>query len=223
MGGIPVDPAVSAVVEEALLALEAAGAHVEPIELQMPADQRELSDLWARVITPLNLDALEALEAEGYDLLGAHRDDLPEAYLRWMDEGLRASARDVAHDQQLRTRVFEAIQAAFADHDLLVSPTVACLPVPNADEPGETVGPSEIGGVAVDPLIGWCLTYAINFTGHPAASVPAGLADGRLPVGMQIVGRLGADVDVLAAGAVLERVRPWAGAYALCERREVVA
>jgi amidase/aspartyl-tRNA(Asn)/glutamyl-tRNA(Gln) amidotransferase subunit A len=219
MGGIPVEPAVAAVVEEALGALEAAGAHVEPVELAMPADQLELSHLWSRLITPLNLDTIDGLRAAGIDLLGEHRDELPPQYVRWMEEGLRASARDVARDQALRTGVFEAIQASLADHDLLVSPTLACLPVPNAPVAGETVGPSEIRGVAVDELIGWCLTYAINYTGHPAASVPAGLAGGRHPVGLQIIGRLGADADVLAASAVLERVRPWADAYALCEQR----
>jgi amidase/aspartyl-tRNA(Asn)/glutamyl-tRNA(Gln) amidotransferase subunit A len=219
MGGFPVAPAVAAVVDEAVHALADAGAHVEPVEIRLPCDQRELSDLWSRLLTPLNLDALEGLKAAGYDLLGEHRDQLPPQYLRWMDEGLRATARDVARDEHLRTRVLEAIQAVFDDHDLLVTPTLGCLPVPNAEVAGETVGPSEIEGVAVDELIGWCLTYPINFTGHPAASVPAGLADGRYPVGMQIVGRLGADVDVLAASAALERVRPWAGAYALCDER----
>jgi amidase len=219
MGGFPVDPAVAAVVEQAVRALADAGAHVEPVEIRLPCDQRELSDLWSRLLTPLNLDTLEALKAGGIDMLGEHRDQLPPQYLRWMDEGLRATARDEAHDQHLRTRVLEAIQAVFDDHDLLVTPTLGCLPVPNAEVAGETVGPSEIEGVAVDELIGWCLTYPINFTGHPAASVPAGLAHGRYPVGMQIVGRLGADVDVLAASAALERVRPWAGAYALCDER----
>jgi amidase/aspartyl-tRNA(Asn)/glutamyl-tRNA(Gln) amidotransferase subunit A len=222
MGGIPVDPAVAAVVEEALRALEAAGAHVEPVELAMPADQLELSHLWSRIITPLNLDGIESMKAAGIDLLGDHREELPPAYVAWMEQGLAASARDVARDQALRTGVFEAIQAAFADHDLLVSPTVGALPVKNADVPGETLGPSEINGVQVDPMIGWCLTYAFNFTGHPAASVPAGLAGG-LPVGLQIAGRLGADVDVLAASAVLERVRPWSDAYAICEQRDLTA
>jgi amidase len=222
MGGIPVDPRVAAVVEESLGALESAGAHVEPVELVMPADQLELSHLWSRLITPLNLDSIESIQADGIDLLRDHRDELPPAYVEWMELGLRASARDVAHDQILRTQVFDAIQAVFADHDLLVSPTVGALPVRNADVPGETVGPSQINGVEVDPLIGWCLTYATNFTGHPAASVPAGLADG-LPVGMQIVGRLGADADVLAASAAVERIRPWADAYALCERRALTA
>ena len=41
---------------------------------------------------------------------------------------------------------------------------------------GNTVGPREINGEAIDPLIGWCMTYLINYTGHPAASVPAGLS-----------------------------------------------
>jgi amidase/aspartyl-tRNA(Asn)/glutamyl-tRNA(Gln) amidotransferase subunit A len=222
LGGIPVDPAVAAVVEAAVGALEAAGAHVEPVQIDMPADQLELSHLWSRLITPLNLDSIEQLRAQGLDLLGDHRDELPPAYVGWMEEGLRASARDVARDQALRTRVFDAIQAVFDRYDLLVSPTVGCLPVRNAEVAGETVGPSEINGVEVDPLIGWCLTYAFNFTGHPAASVPAGLADG-LPVGMQIVGRLRADADVLAASAAVERVRPWAGHYAVCEQRALTA
>src|SRR5688572_32330679 len=33
---------------------------------------------------------------------------------------------------------------------------------------------------ALPILIGWCLTYFINFSGHPAASIPAGMAAGRL-------------------------------------------
>jgi amidase/aspartyl-tRNA(Asn)/glutamyl-tRNA(Gln) amidotransferase subunit A len=135
------------------------------------------------------------------------RPDLPPEYVRWLDIGYALTARDVARDQIMRTEVFDAIQGVLADHDLLVHPTVACLPVENDDD-GNTVGPSEVEGVAVDPLIGWCLTYFANFTGHPAASIPAGQVDG-LPVGMQIMGRSGADGDVLAASAAFERLRPW--------------
>ena len=74
------------------------------------------------------------------------------------------------------------------------------------------MGPTEIEGEAVDPLIGWCLTYPINFSGHPAASVPAGMTDG-LPVGMQVVARRGADGELLAACGAFERVRPWMETY----------
>jgi amidase/aspartyl-tRNA(Asn)/glutamyl-tRNA(Gln) amidotransferase subunit A len=62
------------------------------------------------------------------------------------------------------------------------------------------------------------MTYFFNFTGHPAATVPAGHADG-LPVGMQIIGRRYADADVLAASAAFERLRPWRATYAKVEAR----
>jgi amidase len=199
----PVDRRVAAVVEAAVRAFEEAGAHVEPVRLGITRDQRELSDLWCRLIMPINVATVEGLLAEGIDV----RPDLPPEYVRWLDVGYGLTALDVTRDQIARTEVFDAIQAVLADHDLLVHPTVACLPVENGDD-GNTVGPSEVEGVQVDPLIGWCLTYFANFTGHPAASVPAGTVEG-LPVGMQIMGRSGADADVLAASAAFERLRPW--------------
>lgn len=82
----------------------------------------------------------------------------------------------------------------------------------NASE-GSTLGPATINGEPVDPKIGWCLTHLFNFTGHPAASIPAGSTDDSLPVGMQLVGPRFADDDVLAASAAFERIRPWAEAY----------
>jgi amidase len=46
-------------------------------------------------------------------------------------------------------------------------------------------------------------------TGQPAASVPAGLDDDGLPVGVQLVGRRGEDALLLALSAQIEAVRPW--------------
>ena len=48
------------------------------------------------------------------------------------------------------------------------------VPVDNADDGSITVGPSEVEGVEVDELIGCCPTYLVNYTGHPAASIPQG-------------------------------------------------
>jgi aspartyl-tRNA(Asn)/glutamyl-tRNA(Gln) amidotransferase subunit A len=50
----------------------------------------------------------------------------------------------------------------------------------------------------------------MNFTGQPAASVPAGWTAEGLPIGLQIVGRHLADRTVIAAAAAFERCRPWA-------------
>jgi amidase len=213
-GGFPVEPAVAEVVADAVRAFEAAGAHVEEVTFRLPRDQRELSDLWCRLIMPANVEAIETLKAMGFDLLGEHRDQLPPQYVRWLEEGYRLTALDISRDQQLRTEVFDAVQNIFTEHDLLITPTLACLAVKN-DRDGNTVGPNSVNGVEVDELIGWCLTYPVNFTGHPAASVPAGLSPENLPVGLQIIGPRHADTSVLCASAVLERVRPWREAYRL--------
>ena len=69
-------------------------------------------------------------------------------------------------DQAIRSEVYDAIQGVLQTHDLLVSPTLACMPVLNASD-GDTKGPTHVDGVEVDPLIGWCLTYLTNFSGHP--------------------------------------------------------
>jgi amidase len=216
-GVYPVDRRVAAVVQKAVTAFEEAGASVEQVDLTLDHDQRELSDLWCRLIIPLNIEGLDGLKAQGLDLLGEHRDDFPPEYLRWIDEGFGFSAQDVLRDQRMRTHVYDRIQEVLRGYDLLVTPTLAALPVDNADD-GNTVGPSSIEGVDVDPLIGWCLTYFLNFTGHPAASIPAGDVDG-LPVGMQLIGRRYGDADVLAASAAFERLRPWHRAYARCAER----
>jgi amidase/aspartyl-tRNA(Asn)/glutamyl-tRNA(Gln) amidotransferase subunit A len=76
-----------------------------------------------------------------------------------------------------------------------------------------TVGPASVAGEAIDPLLGWCLTYPFNLTGHPAASVPVGLTPDGLPVGLQVVGRMFRDDRVLAVAAALEEIRPWASSY----------
>ena len=210
-GIFPVDPRVAAVVDTAVKAFEELGAHVEEVTPRIDRNQRELSDVWCRFIAPLNLDAVEGFKREGIDLMRDHPGDLPPELIAWNDIARELTVMDMLRDQAIRTEVFDAISDVFDDYDLLVSPTLPCLAVKNADD-GNTVGPSEIEGVAVDPLIGWCMTYLMNFTGHPAATVPAGLV-GNLPVGLQIAGRRLADEDVLAASAAFERARPWIGTY----------
>jgi amidase len=210
----PVAPEVATVVGEAVRGFEEAGARVEEVNLGIERDQRELSDLWCRLIIPINIETLENFKHAGTDLLADHRDDFPSEYLRWIDEGYELSTADLMRDEEVRSEIYDAIQSVLEDHEVLVTPTLACLPVENAAD-GNTKGPTEVNGVEVDPLIGWCLTYPVNFSGHPAASIPAGMAEGNLPVGMQLIGRRYADADVLAASAAFERLRPWRDSYRL--------
>jgi amidase/aspartyl-tRNA(Asn)/glutamyl-tRNA(Gln) amidotransferase subunit A len=213
----PVDPRIAAVVGEAVRAFEEAGARVEPVKLGIKHSQRALSDVWSRLMMPLNLGALDAVKAGGLDLIRDHRGDFPPEYLHWIEIGRTLTIADLNRDQAIRSEIYDLVQAVFARYDLIVTPTLAAMPVANRDD-GNTVGPSTVNGEPVDPLIGWCLAYPINFTGHPACSIPAGMAD-NLPVGMQIIGRRYADGDVLAASAAFEQLRPWADRYRICADR----
>lgn len=52
-------------------------------------------------------------------------------------------------------------------------------------------------------------TMLANFCWNPAISVPAGLSQEGLLVGLQIVGRRHADDIVLRLARILEQARPW--------------
>jgi amidase len=213
----PVESGVAHAVAAAVRGFSDAGATVEEVNVGIKRTQHELSDVWNRLMMPLNIAGLEGLKSGGIDLMRDHPEDLPPEYRHWIEIGYGLSAMDVWNDQIVRTEVYDAIEGVLQKYDLLVTPTLACMPVKNASD-GNTLGPTQINGEEVDPLIGWCLTFVTNFSGHPSASIPAGLVDG-LPVGMQIIGRRTADVDVLAASAAFERVRPWTDAYRICESR----
>jgi aspartyl-tRNA(Asn)/glutamyl-tRNA(Gln) amidotransferase subunit A len=85
------------------------------------------------------------------------------------------------------------------DHDFLITPTVA---VPPFDTP--LVTPFDPNGLM---WMEWTpFTYPFNLTQQPAASVPCGFTKDGLPVGMQIVGRVGEDARVLQAAHALEKL-----------------
>jgi aspartyl-tRNA(Asn)/glutamyl-tRNA(Gln) amidotransferase subunit A len=91
------------------------------------------------------------------------------------------------------------------NYDLLLTPTLAVAAFPVHMQGPEKID-NRIGG-----LFDWlAFTFPLNFTGQPAASIPAGFTDDGLPVGLQIVGRHLDDQTVLRASACFEAARPWA-------------
>jgi aspartyl-tRNA(Asn)/glutamyl-tRNA(Gln) amidotransferase subunit A len=66
------------------------------------------------------------------------------------------------------------------------------------------------GGGWGEAWMNWApFSYPFNLTQQPAASIPCGSTRDGLPVGLQIVGAVGADATVLRASRAFETARPF--------------
>lgn len=206
MGIYPVDPAVRDVLDDAVGAFADAGATVEATDPDLDHDQDDVMDAYYTFATVRWQSLFDNLENDGFDPRGSDRDRLRPYLVDLIMDAETPTTREYKQADVVRTDVLDGLEDLFAEYDLLVTATSAVTAFPHGEEP------SVVDGTEIEPLRGWVLTQPFNFTGHPAASIPAGLADG-LPVGMQVAGRRHADDDVLAASAAFERRRPWHDTY----------
>ncbi len=114
------------------------------------------------------------------------------------------SAEDFTNANMVRKSVVRKMAQFMSRYDLLLTPTLAVPPFAIHMQ-----GPEKIDGRYVQPAEFLCFTFPINFTGQPAASVPAGFTADGLPVGLQIIGRHLDDPTVLRASAAFEAAAPW--------------
>ncbi len=175
-----VTPGVAATLDGAIERLRAAGAIV--VDLEIPELDRANHALIAIVQAEASLvhDELLPRNPEGY---------APQTRAQ-LEAGYRVSAVDYLRAMHLRAIVRDAVEAAFAEVDVVASPSVPFV-APHADPQIED-GDGEMlsSGVA-------------NLTGHPALSLNAGWSEG-LPVGLQLIGAYGNDFALLAAAASIE-------------------
>ena len=108
-----------------------------------------------------------------------------------------------------RTAFFRLVQAWFQQFDWVATP-VTTLPAVPIGSRGDT--PIMINGHPAGELRMVWAPYlnVLNLSGHPGLSVPAGFTRAGLPVGVQLIGRLYSDADLLRLARVIEEVQPWA-------------
>ncbi len=131
------------------------------------------------------------------------RDLIDPGRVAVIEAGYRMAGGDLAAALAARHRLHAEVEVLFGGAHLLATPSlpVTAFPV-GLDSPVRA-------GVQTSYL-GWTgFTYPFNLTGHPAATVPCGLTEDGLPVGLQLVGRHGRDALVLRAAACLEQIQPW--------------
>ncbi|MCX6385978.1 MAG: amidase [Solirubrobacterales bacterium] len=97
------------------------------------------------------------------------------------------------------------INAIFDSYDILITP-VTTAPAPTVGRwEGRGALSTFSGAAALCPY-----TAVWNATGQPAASVPAGLTVGGLPLAVQLVGPANSEQRLLSLSAQIERAQPWA-------------
>jgi amidase len=94
--------------------------------------------------------------------------------------------------------------AIFRRHDVVLAPTTARGPMPVGAIDG-------LSGWETDQkMIGYCpYTWPWNVVGWPAVNVPAGLIEGGLPVGAQLLGPANSEPLLISLAAALEQIERW--------------
>jgi amidase len=113
--------------------------------------------------------------------------------------------RRVAAYRRNEAAMRDAIWSSLGGADVLMTPTVATLPPP--------VGKWEGKGAfrTLNGIAGHVPYNAIfNATGQPAAAVPSGFSASGMPLSVQLVGPMGADMRLVALAAQIEAAQPWA-------------
>ncbi|TCH95980.1 amidase [Roseococcus sp. SYP-B2431] len=199
--------------------------HNPRVAADVAANTRASLDAWAAMGAAVEevTDEIDWIEHEGRILYQAGfavgfaqflprwQNQMDPVTLAFMERGNGFGLHDYRRAQFARTRLFRAIQALFGRYDFLVTPTMSrtALPV-EFDAANDEV---EVDGVKCGiTRQGWtAYQYPFNLTGHPALSLPSGFGADGLPTAVQVVGKWGAETDVLRLGALLEQARPWAG------------
>jgi aspartyl-tRNA(Asn)/glutamyl-tRNA(Gln) amidotransferase subunit A len=108
-----------------------------------------------------------------------------------IEAGFQPRAVDYLRAMRFRDELRAMVEAAFTDVDVLLSPSVPFV----APETDPVIHEGEEGEMLASGFA--------NVSGHPAISIPCGRSGG-LPLGVQLVGRLDRDRELLGIAAACE-------------------
>jgi aspartyl-tRNA(Asn)/glutamyl-tRNA(Gln) amidotransferase subunit A len=111
--------------------------------------------------------------------------------------GAAITAADYINALRARRELTDAVNAALSRCDALLTASALCT-APRFDAPVDALS-------SASPM----QTIPFNVTGHPAMSVPTGLASDGLPIGVQIVGRPFDEAMVFRVSRAVEVLSGW--------------
>ncbi len=195
--GAVIEPECRLAWERAGELLDSLGHHVEDVP---PAIDESIVPIFENVW---------AVAAHSYPVEPEREHELRPLTRWWRERGAAISGPGFLRSmQQLQMVARRAVQA-HAAYDVVLTPTVA--------QPPRPVGWFSGAG---DPAADFerqkrftPFTAVYNVTGQPALTLPLHWSPEGLPIGIQLVGRPGAEATLLSVGAQLEAARPWAHRY----------
>jgi amidase len=193
-GHLPFEPGILPLCEGALRTMEGAGAIVEPAAFGIDLDRVwDAWLVWRRALVAPSVAAVMHLPQ-------AREHIKPEAL--WEHD--RAQGLDFntfMAASAMRGAFHARLLALFERFDALALPVAQCWPFDLKLD-----WPKQIGGRSMDTYHRWMeVTLYATFGGVPAISVPAGFdAAGRLPMGLQLIGRPHGDAALLQLAAGYE-------------------
>lgn len=194
LGGLPIDPIVTDTLKPARSTLEQLGFSVTEASPNFSGAE-EAFKMWRGYYYAKNFgDVID------------RNPDVYKGTIRWNTEfGLGLTATDLGRAAAAKTRLRQRVVSFLDEHRFLAIPTVAVPPFPISVE-----YPTHINGVEMDNYTSWFAScYYISECELPAISVPAGFTPDGLPIGLQIVGRHHADLDVLKAAFAFQQATEW--------------
>ncbi|MBP2323580.1 aspartyl-tRNA(Asn)/glutamyl-tRNA(Gln) amidotransferase subunit A [Kibdelosporangium banguiense] len=195
LGDYPVEPEVVSATQTAADILRDAGVKVEEIELPWTREEI-MAAAWAHygaIFAPMIETA-----AAGREVLRYTRDFVE-----------RANAAGTFFDaMMIEGKIQEDLAKVFTRADALICPASGVPALLAGEDYVDT--PLVVNGVELAHHLEAPLTVPFNVASRcPVLSVPSGLAQNRVPIGLQVVGRPYDDATVFALGNVVTAANPW--------------
>ncbi|HUA47533.1 MAG TPA: amidase [Solirubrobacteraceae bacterium] len=202
LGGLPIEPEVMAVLDDAQRRFIDLGCEVEDLALDLSGAD----------------EAFETLRAIGFvrafePMLPTLRQTVKETIAWNVERGLELDGPAVARALAARSAIFVTVADVMERFDVLVAPAAQVVPFPIERE-----YPERIAGVEMPNYLGWMRVCSrITVSSHPVAAVPAGFTGDGLPVGLQLVGRHRGDRRLLEHAGAWERASGLTSRHPLLE------
>ena len=207
------NPEVELAVRTAIIKMQELKAEIKEISLPMTTYAVATYYLIATAEASSNLARYDGVK---YGYRAPKEKGLLETYMKTRQEGFGAEVKrrimlgtyalsagyyDAYYGkaQAVRTLIKRDFDEAFKEVDVIVTPT---MPTP-AFKLGEKVQ---------DPLqmyLSDIYTISVNLAGVPAIVVPCGLSSGKLPIGLQVIGRPFEEEKIIRAAYAYEQATDW--------------